>query len=378
VQNILETPREALVEADVVALIQDSASLTVAGGLELLDMDLNVTKDLTDDLQGGTVTRSAFADLHGSLSIRLSTELEWGQAIVRPYMILSDPSVSARFNLGAYFTSTPKKTVGFYPGTFDVIGFDIIQALKDTVGEVYAVDAGTSYLVTIEAILLDRGFTKYIIDQTAAASVLPTAKVWALDENITWLTVVNDLIAAIGYQGIWSDWNGYLRVQQYISPAQRSAEWFYTADEHSAMLGNDRSIITDYYDAPNRWVAVRSNNVDEVAPEEGNGIFTFVNQSVGPTSVDARGGRSITRYLNLDVVDHAALVSTAQVSIDADLRLSTKYEVTTSPNPLHWHFDRMLVNDPDLGEFLEVMGTQWTLPLNGEDMSHEWSRVDLE
>jgi len=380
-QGLLEAPRNALVGDDVIALIQDSNSLVVGGGVELISMNLDVIADYTNDLQGGSVTRSAFADLHGSCALRLSTNLEWGTAIVRPYMVLSDdpknPSISARFNLGAYFTSTPKRTVGLYPETFDVTGYDILHQLQDTVGDVYVALAGDSYLAIVEAILLDRGYTKYIIDQTSAATVLPSAKVWALDENIKWINVVNDLLAAIGYAGIWSDWNGYLRMHQYITPNQRSAEWLYTADEHTAMLGRDRSIVTDFYDAPNRWVAVRSNNVDDIPPEEGNGVFTYVNENVGPTSVDARGGRVITRYLNIDVADHASLVIAAQVSIDADLRLSTKYEVTTSPNPLHWHFDRMLVNDQDLGEYLEVMGTQWTLPLNGEDMSHEWSSVAI-
>jgi hypothetical protein len=376
-QSPNEWPREAFTAAQINELIQDAPSLVVGAGLELIDMNLDVLLDLTDDLDSGEVSRSGYADLHGSATFGLSTNLDWQSAIVRPYMTLSDHVITAKFYLGAYFTSTPKKSVEFYPQIHQVTGYDILHRLQDQVGEVYAVAAGQKYLTVVEGILREQGYQKFIIDNHAADAVLPSAQVWELDQNITWLTVVNDLLAAVGYQGIWSDWNGYLRCQQYIPPGQRVAEWYYDAGKLTSMLDPERSIEQDYYNAPNRWVAVQSNNVDEKTPVEGDGIFTFINQSNGPTSVEARDGRTITRRLDIDAASQEALVASARVSIDADMRLSTKYEVASSPNPLHWHFDRLLVNDPDLGEYIEVLSTSWTLPLNGDNMTHEWNGVGV-
>ncbi len=384
-QHPTDSPRDHLTLDQVVSLIQDSASLEVDKGLELLNQALEVQMDLSDELAGGSVSRNSYADLHASAELALSTALDWQTAIVRPYVTLSDGAVSARFNLGAYYTSTPTQSVKTAPRVHEVTGYDILHRLHDTVGDAYSVAAGASYLAEIEAILQAQGFTKYIIDQHAAAAVLPSNRVWALDESIKWVSIVNDLISSIGYQGIWSDWNGYLRVQPYVTPRDRSAEWAYRADDPAvSMLTPEREVTKDYYDAPNRWVAVISNswtttdsegNEVEITPTENNGIWTYVNQTQGPTSVEARDGRTITRVLSIDAADQTALVAAAQASIDADLRLSTSYQVGTAPNPLHWHFDRVVLHDPELAQLRDVMVTSWSLDLNGGDMSQEWTEV---
>jgi hypothetical protein len=384
-QHPTDAPRSHLTVDQVVSLIQDSSTLTVDKGLELVNQALEVELDISPDLVGGSISRDSYADLHASATFELSADLDWQTAIIRPYMILSNGVLEARFNLGAFYTSTPKQSVKTAPRVHEVTGYDILHRLHDTVGDAYSVAQGAFYLAAVEEILQAQGFTKYIIDQRDAATALPSAKTWALDENIKWITVVNDLLAAIGYQGIWSDWNGYLRVQPYITPRDRAAEWAYRADDPAvSMLTSDRAVIRDYYESPNRWVAVVSNswsttdaegNEVEITPTENNGIWTYVNQTTGPTSVEAREGRTITRMLSIEAADQASLIAAAQVSIDADLRLSTTYEMGTAPNPLHWHFDRVILHDPELAELRDVMVTSWTLDLDGGDMSQRWTEI---
>jgi hypothetical protein len=373
-----DPPRSDLTLEQVVALIQDTPSLSIRSGLEIITQDLGFVEDITDDFisNGSSVERSSFADLHGSCVLKLSRALDWGNTLVRPYVIFDDlEGMEARFNLGAYFATASVTEFGEDPGTFDVTGFDILLAMQDTVGEAYSIDAGESYLTAAEDILRTRGYTEFVIDATQADKVLPVAKTWALDENITWMTIVNELMAAIGYQGIWSDWQGRIRLVSYTPPIQRIAEWRYTDAALASMLGAKRSLKKDYFSTPNRWVAVRSNLTDEAAPIEGEGVWTYTNETTGNTSVEARGGRTITRYLSIDAVDQASLMSTAQISIDADMRVSETAEVSTAPNPLHWHFDRMTIQDDSGMGLLETMSTKWTLPLNGDDMTHEWSVV---
>jgi hypothetical protein len=67
------------------------------------------------------------------------------------------------------------------------------------------------------------------------------------------------------------------------------------------------------------------------------------------------------------------LVAQARSRIEADLRLSTTYEVPSSPNPLHWHFDRIVASDPGIGPLSDCLVTSWTLPLDGDWMSQTWS-----
>lgn len=357
----------------VIYAIRDSPALSIAGGAELIDMDLNVLEDITDDLEDGSVTRSNYSTLHGTARMALARELAWGQAIVRPYMRLN----GMRFNLGAYFTNTPDRRLGTQPLIYEVQCYDLLDALNTPTGEAYAVDSGVSYLEAIEQILRAQGFSRLQIDSTRASTTLPSARVWPLDTQTTWLKIVNDLLSAIGYRGIWSDWDGYLRCEPYLTPAERPSEWTYdTTDQHSSMLSVDRTVSRDYYNAPNRWVAIRSSNVAGTTPVEGDGVYTYINEYDGLTSVEGRNGRVITSILQLDAADQAALVAQTQQAIETDLRLQTKYTVESSPNPLHWHFDKLLYRDEEIGSDVQVMSTSWELSLTGGQMKHNWTEIN--
>lgn len=365
--------RGGLTADQVTAIIRDSSTVDFSAGLELLDMNLNVLEDISDDLRDGSVSRSSYATLHGTATLSLTRLLDWGTALVRPYMILNNGTLSARFNLGAYLTSSPVTNLIDNPITHEINGFDILHWLNTPVGESYVVAAGAGYLSTVTDILLSTGIVRYVLDQTATASVLPTAKVWALDDNVTWLTIINDLLAAVGYQGIWSDWDGLLRIQAYETPQDRAAEWLYSATGDSAMITPTRTVTNDVFNAPNRWVFTWAQDPSGVAPVEGAGIYTFVNASTGPTSVEARGRVISASPQRIDVVDQTSLIAAAQQRIDADLRQTTKIDAKTFPNPLHWHMDRMAISDPGIGSLADVLGVSWDLPLNGADMTHEWS-----
>ncbi|WP_045740864.1 hypothetical protein [Actinoplanes rectilineatus] len=365
-------PRAALATAQVRTLLQESEALTVSGGLEIIDLALNVIEDISDHLAGGQVSRNSYADLHGAASLKVSRELDWGAGLVRPYIVLADGTVTARFNLGVYHTSVPAYSTAESPPMFEIEGYDLLLRLQQPVGDTYAIAAGASYLEVVEQILLAHGLTQYIIDPTSASTVAPTSRVWAMEDTVTWLSIVNDLLASIGYAGIWADWDGRLRCHPYQLPAERAAEWTYTDDQATTMLGVDRQVVHDYFAAPNKWVVYRSNNIDAAAPVDGDGMWTWVNQSVGETSVDARGGLVIPKVVGVDTADQASLIVQAQQIIQADMDIPTVVTVTSAPNPLHWHYDRIYVATADL--LADAQVTSWTLPLppDAGEMTQEW------
>lgn len=374
-QPIVGPPRNLLTAAQMTTLIRDAPATRMGFGCELLDRALNVVQDITTSMVSGSVTRTAYADLHGSATLALATELNWGAALLRPYVTVTSAVTSARFNMGAYWTSTPRTSYGRRPLIHEVDGIDVLDALRSPVGESYAVGVGSGYLSAVETILVALGYPAgaYVIDQTRAASVLPSARTWLLDEGTTWLTIVNDLLGSIGYAGVWSDWDGRLRVEQYLSPSARSAEWVYDTLPATSMLSPVRVVERDLYSAPNRWVFYRSNNVEGTPPIEGDGVYTYTNQSFGPTSVDGRNGRVFTKPVPLDAADQATLVAAAQRTIDADMRTTAKVTLSTWPNPLHWHFDRIELRDPEIGPTTQALVTKWTLPFDGKPMAQEWT-----
>jgi hypothetical protein len=364
--------RNGLTAAQVTSLIQTASAVEFDKGLELLDMSLVVVADISADLQDGTVNRDSYATLHGTADLQISRELNWGNAVVRPYMTMTDGVITARFNLGAYLTSTPETNTGSTPTTWAVTGYDILHVLNSPVGDAYTVAAGTGYLAAAEQILLDQGITQYTIDQSSASSVLAAARTWVLDTTTTWLNVANDLLAAVGYQGLWSDWDGILHMSPYVRPLDRTTEWLYSTDLSASMLSPQQTKVQDYFNAPNRWVFYWSNDPSGTAPIEGAGIYTFINYDYGPTSVNARGRVITAPPQQVDAVDQNALVTQAQNSIDADLRLKTTFKLGVFPNPLHWHFDRVTVAGSQLGPIMDVLVQKWSLPLGGGDGSQEW------
>jgi hypothetical protein len=382
VQTITDGPRAGFTPAQVAYLIKNAPSVTTDYGVELLNPDLSVDRDISEFVTACTVSRSNYANLHGSATFTMSQPLNWGNSLVRPYFLMTGPTSSTthatstmRFNMGVFYTDTPEEDLSEVPSTFDVTGYDILSILDDPVGDSYTVDINVSPLARVEEILLARGVTQYQIAQDQASVLLTSPMVWTVDENATWLTTVNRLLAYVGYQGIWSDWNGVLRAQTYTSPTDRPTEWVMSADVSDTILTQRRRRRRDFYDAPNRWVFYRANNTDDVAPVDGAGRYEFINANVGDTSVEGRGGRTITKVESVDVADQFSLVTAAQRTIDADMQIPTKFVIETAPFPLAWHFDKYTVVDPDLGAALDVMGSSWSLNLDGADMQHEWTSV---
>lgn len=370
----LVLPVRPITEAEVIHLIRDASAVAFTGGCELLTgMDLMLAADISDDVETGGVSRSSYSTLHGEASMTMARELAWGSAIVRPYITITDGVDEARFNLGAYFTNTPERDLAELPVTYDVECEDILSVLDDQVGDAYAIAKGTSYLVAIENLLQSQGVVKYSIDSDASGLVLPTDRVWMFDENTTWLTIINDLLGAIGYAGAWSDWDGVIRCNKYVTPRDRAPEWTYDTGIQTSMLG-DRKAKRDYYKAPNRWVFYLTNILDGAAPVEGDGKYTYVNMYDGETSVEQRG-REITRVAGIDAADHASLVASAQRTIDADMSIPSTMNVTTFPNPLHWHMDVVRIEDEAFGPPTNALVTKWTMALDGSAMAQEWTAL---
>lgn len=366
-----DPPREELAAGVVEALIRDASAVETGFGCELTDLTFGVVEDISADVAGGSVSRSSFDTLHGSAQLSITRDLPFGYAVLRPYFTLYDGTTRARFNLGAYFTDTPSRPLAETPVTYDIACYDLLVALDNNLGDAFSLPAGTNYLDAVEDILQGQGFHQYLIDRSSSA-VLPAARAWPFDDNTTWLLVVNDLLASIGYQGIWSDWQGRLRVQPYSSPRVRSAEWTYDTEPDTSLISTERSEWHDYFKAPNSWVFVRSNQIDGAQPVDGDGVYRFDNTRVGVTSQEARR-RTIVRKVMVDAADQASLEATAQRTIDADMQVPVKITAKTAPNPLHWHFDILHLQDDARGPATNVLGTSWTLPLDGSDMSHEWT-----
>lgn len=381
-QSLTDGPRAGYTSAQVQYLVENTSSLDTGFGVQLIDMNLDVIADISDEVSTAVVRRNSYAEAHASADFAMSAPLDWGNSLVRPYMTFTGPTsatatelTTMSFYLGAFLVEEQEADLSEVPPTYAVNGIDILSLLQDPIGDDYSIDKGVVYLTRVEEILTALGITRYHIDQDAAGQTLPSPKTYTMEENPTWLQVVNDLLSAVGYAGVWSDHNGLLQCRTYMTPTERSPEWYMTADVSNTLLTQRRRRRRDMSRAYNRWVFYQAN-LTETQPVDGLGRYEYTNLNVGPTSVEARNGRTVTAPPQaLDVATPVHLYLYAQRIIDADMHIPTKFAIETAPFPLAWHFDKFAVNDPVLGADLTVLATDWTLNLDGSDMVWDWTVI---
>lgn len=380
-QALTGGPRAALSIPQVARLLEGTPALTVAAGLDLLDSDLQLVEDLSQHLESGTVERSMLAPIHGTCRLRLSTELAWGTALVRPYQLLTSDGVTARFDLGVYALTTPDRTLGQTPATYDVEGYDRLYLLDRPVGDTWAVGAGSGYLAAVRNVIASAGLSGVQLDGAANFATLPADQVWPFVDagggtSTTWLQVANDLLAAVGYRGLYADpATGVFRSEPYTNPTSRTPEHTFSASGDASTVGEDRTEDVDLWAAPNVWVFVQQNRpTTSAAPTEGDGIYIVRNEDDGPTSISARG-LEWTRIVSLDAASQASLIAQGDVLVAADRRTSRTITATTSPFPAAGHADVYLYDDPELGDPIKVQAREWELDLAGGDMRWTFEAV---
>lgn len=343
-------------------------SITVRSGLEVLDTNNVFVEDISDALlgSGSRVERSNYATVHGRCQLSLSQKLDWGKDRVRPYMKLSAPSGSFQVYLGVFLLSIPSERAGTDLRIWDVDGYDLLEVLDQPHGETHYVAAGTGTLDAVTALVNDAGLT-FKAAAAGEAPVLPRELVWPLDPDISTLNIVNDLLSLAGYRSVYVGREGTLRSEPYQSPADRGAEWTYDAQGADSIIAVNRELQANYADAPNKWVFVRDD--PEGGPvSEGDGIYTVINQSDGPTSIDARG-RIITKVEYRSAATQTALEASGKRTVDADKRLAFELpDFHVGVNPLHDHFDVVRIIDDELDFERKCIVRSWELPLDGSDM----------
>lgn len=367
-QILTAIPRDGLT-ADQVRSVLAASHVTVDVGADLLDAAGVFIEDISTDVElGGHVEHGSFRTVHRTCKVRMTRELDWGAVRLRLKMTVTAGGVTVPAYIGVFLLETPTTASGWSPRTWEVEGYDLLGGLAVQVGETYRVAAGSTVTDAVTQAVVDSGLSATVtLADSGTAPTLPTDMVWSVRDDVTWLRVVNDLLAAGGYRAVWADAGGRLRSEPYQPPSERPSEWTYDTSTDDTVVAPELEVTSDLWAAPNRWVFY----VDD--PQQGNPVegvtqYTVVNQAAGPTSVDRRG-RMITRKVPLSAADYASLVSQGDRIAEGDRRVSTEVEFSVGPNPLHGHFDVVTLIDAEAALSGRWQVSSWRLPLDGGDMT---------
>lgn len=384
--------RDGFTDAEITALLT-GGRLEVTPGLEVLNADLTLNTDygddgdISDDFLAGSVSRTMGARIHGACRIDVSVALRWGIDLVRPYMILSDGIVTARFDAGVYMLTTPETPVGVTPATYGTQGVDRVYLLDREVGSDYQVTANGSYTygAALAQAFTDAGLTGVLIDGDAYDYVVPATRSWPLvasstdpdqtDTPVTWLRIVNDLSTAINFRGVWADQSGLLRCQRYISPTDRAPEFVFDADDGAiTIVDEDRVLRRDEWRTPNRWVFLWSNRPGGMQSVEGDGMYTYNLPDSDPRSALSRG-LVWPRTHKYEAASQPILQNLGDRRVEHDRRVVTQLAVRTGPFPVASHFDVFTYKDAAAGGTFKVQATEWEYDLAGGNVEWTWETI---
>lgn len=389
-QGFLDPPRQNFTAQNILDVIGWAPSVGVDAGYELLDSNDNPVADLSGYMSksGSRVRRDCNAAIHGNLDLVTEYPHRWGVDRVRPYYLMSCPSVPlgpVRFDLGVFIVTTPGQALGVATPQYTVTGYDKLYLLERPMGDAYSIDAGTGYLAAVTAAIIAAGGGSHItLDGTKAAATLPRALSWSLQDaaSTTWLTVINSLLAAIGYRPLWCDQNGYYRSEPYVDPASRTAELVLgggdsaTAryldpnwDFHTIVSPQGRSINRESFNAPNYWRFVQSGL--SFQPTEGSGQYTVQNLAAGPTSQQTAGRVIKAPVQFLTASGQADLAAQGDLIVAKALSEAEALTFKTGPVPLAGHFDILIYGDDSLpgADQRKVVAQTYDLPFDGSDMT---------
>ena len=316
-----------------------------------------------DGVSGGSLSWNANADLPGSGSISLQDR---GQNIntskdrVRVWWQVAD---YGEWPLGVYVMAAPSR---FYTGagsSRDLTLLDKLTVIKDDrIKETLQFSAGSNIIDSVVSVIQSTGETR--IASTASGSVLTNDVAW--EPGTSKLSVVNSLLSAAGYWGLWTDRYGQFRVEPYIAPADRPVVWEFQEGETS-IHSPEWTYEIPLWEATNLVVLISQ------ADDDGN-FWTATAEDDNPASPTSTV--SMGRVLNPIVEENVEASSQLDLQQQANRRLISnsntvgRLSVQHAPIPL-WYNEAVSFSSQGVSVKATVIKQDLTLQA-GSLVSAEW------
>lgn len=183
---------------------------------ELLDKQ---TETIVDEIRvergSGEIYESIYTDVRATGSFRtFETGRQWWKYRVRPVVTID----GTEYAQGVFIPTMPETSTDLRGQAATIRLHDKSQTVRrDTYGRTFAFDAGTRVTDAVRQVLDSVGITR--VAMTPAADKLTAPMVW--EPDVSKMRIINDLLKAINYYGLFFDWQGVAQVQPYVLPARR-------------------------------------------------------------------------------------------------------------------------------------------------------------
>jgi hypothetical protein len=221
------------------------------------------------------------------------------------------------------------------------------------------------YTGVVDHILTLADIPKKITPSNAA---IPVVKEW--EAGTSKREIINDLLAAINYESLSFDEDGYAVVKPYVSPQDRGSEFTYQDDKLSVMYPEVMQEL-DLFTVPNRWILTVSD------PDRDTIVVDFTNADPASPTSTIRRGRTITSFVQeQDADSEATLIEKATRLAFESSQVYEAIEFDTGLMPFHSGNDVYSLIYDALGLNGQYSEVSWDMELSaGAKMSHRARRV---
>lgn len=271
------------------------------------------------------------------------------------------------FPLGVFLMSSPTRRDENGAVHRDIDAYDLSQILlDDKFIDRYTIEEGTNYYEAIVTIITSSGITLYNIEQTDKL----LNRTLEFEPGVSKLEAVNELLSQLNYTPLHVDEVGYFTSREYITPSERSADYYYIDDKESVIhIGAEEEL--DVFNVANVFSVVRTNE------EEVPLMSTYINDNPdSPTSTVSRDRKIVDHREIEDIADQEALDAYVErIAFEAS-QVYGRIRFKTALMPFHGYSNVLHLSYEDLGINGNYLELNWTMKLEvGGEHTHELRQV---
>lgn len=329
----------------------------------LLDKSENVKVNGVDNIKSFTLTYSSLSTLKSTLTVEMHDDSQYNFLSDRLQitMIVDVRGYHYEFPLGIYLMKSPEveadgNTTSLLGDNRSVTMYSkLLIYEEDTITSDLTIPAGTNIVNKIRQILnTDK------INLKSNSKTTTSDKIYKIGTSK--LTIINDLLDAMGYNSLSVDGEGYFYSNEYILPDNREIEFEYTDEDNQQIspIYNDSNSLSDCYNVFTGYCTINNNCINH----------TYVNSSsYSPISTVNRGRNVCAEPQEFqDCSSRVDLVNRVMAWAADNSYKYHKCSFTTFINPLHGylnciHFKNTKVN-------MKCIETQWIIDSASDSMEH--------
>lgn len=328
----------------------------------LMDLDDRVIDEL-DGASGGKLDESIHTVIRasGSLNFTYHQPVDWHRhRIGITYTFRDERGYTHRYPQGVFLPTTPGSTYHAHVARGEVQLYDKTQMLNaGGMPSTWTVDKGVTIAQAVKDILATVGETR-VSHPDDEGGELRNAMVF--QPGTTKLRMVNDILEAGNFFGIWVDGDGVWQLQKYIPPAQRGVEWTHRSGEN-AIFKSGFKHTADGFNVPNEVVVIgRSERDDDGDEEEPPRALAWNQDPNDPFSIPSRGYTITAEPIQeQDATSLAVLEQIAQRRLLEMSSVTSTFEIDHAwlPNSLNSAV-RLVVPEHDIDALTVLQSRSWS------------------